>query len=181
MSTGRIPTEFEYHAENIYFPVGKAIIPGDYQMLLMGNSESEPWTITLTIDGIQFKSQVLPVLMIGYPHAAVRVLVHACLSTGNLASQADEFGPDGVCICRLFFFSSGIANTSQACPTLTRQHNPRTHHSAHIDSCGSQAELGMSGNALLHSVVCRFGSSNRDCQTSQPICLLGQTRCLATI
>jgi hypothetical protein len=51
-----IPTESEYHAENIYFPVGKAIIPGDYQILLMGNSESEPWTITLTIDGIQVTS-----------------------------------------------------------------------------------------------------------------------------
>jgi hypothetical protein len=51
-----IPTEFEYHAENIFFPTDRPITPGDYQVLLKGNLESEPWTITLTIDSIEVAS-----------------------------------------------------------------------------------------------------------------------------
>jgi hypothetical protein len=50
------PTESDFRAENIFFPTDRPIIPGDYQVLLTGNSESEPWTITLTIDGIQVSS-----------------------------------------------------------------------------------------------------------------------------
>lgn len=51
-----IPTGLGYHAENIFFPTDRPIIPGDYQVLLIGNSDSEPWTITLTIDGVQISS-----------------------------------------------------------------------------------------------------------------------------
>jgi hypothetical protein len=45
-----VPDGFGHHAENIYFPIDKEVVPGLYLIKVNGTSAS-PWNITLSIDG----------------------------------------------------------------------------------------------------------------------------------